>query len=292
MTTKVNGMTQQTASAASAGTITIGGDLKVNRLGYGAMRVTGTGIWGSPPDREQAKAVLRRVAALGVNFIDTADSYGPNVSEELLGEALAPYAAGVVIATKAGLVRPGPGDWQPDGRPEHIREAIEGSLKRLKLDRIDLYQFHRVDPKVPFEESVGTFAELQREGKVRHVGLSNVSVDQLHAAQKIVPIVSVQNRYNFDDRSSEDVLTECERAGIAFLPWAPIGGISPLKNDQLQRVAAKHNATPLQIALAWLLKRSPVMLPIPGTGSLEHLEENIAAANITLGDDEFKLLGG
>jgi aryl-alcohol dehydrogenase-like predicted oxidoreductase len=292
MTTKVNKMTQQTTSAASTGTITIGGDLTVNRLGFGAMRVTGTGVWGPPPDRERALDVLRRVVALGVNFIDTADSYGPDVSEELVGTALAPYAPGVVIATKAGMTRSGPGQWATDGHPAHIRTAIEGSLRRLKLERIDLYQFHRPDPKVPFEESVGTFAELQREGKVRHVGLSNVSVDQLHAAQKIVPIVSVQNRYNFDDRSSEDVLTECERAGIAFLPWAPIGGISPLKNDQLKSVAAKHHATPLQIALAWLLKRSPVMLPIPGTGSLEHLEENIAAANITLGDDEFKLLGG
>jgi aryl-alcohol dehydrogenase-like predicted oxidoreductase len=213
------------------------------------------------------------------------------VSEELLGEALAPYAAGVVIATKAGLVRPGPGTWEADGRPEHIRAAIEGSLKRLKLDRIDLYQFHRVDPKVPFEESVGTFAELQREGKVRHVGLSNVSVAQLQAAQKIVPIVSVQNRYNFDDRSSEDVLEACERAGIAFLPWAPIGGISPLKNAQLERIAANHHASALQIALAWLLERSPVMVPIPGTGSLDHLEENLAAANITLTAEEFQQLG-
>jgi aryl-alcohol dehydrogenase-like predicted oxidoreductase len=227
----------------------------------------------------------------GVNFIDTADSYGPDVSEELIGEALAPYAPGVVIATKAGLVRPGPGNWQPDGRPAHIREAVEGSLKRLKLDRIDLYQFHRPDPKVPFDESVGTFADLQREGKVRHVGLSNVTVDQLRSAQQIVPIVSVQNRYNFDDRSSEAVLDACEAAGIAFLPWAPIGGISPLKNEQLQRVAKAHGATALQIAIAWLLKRSPVMLPIPGTGSIAHVDENLAAASITLTDDEFRDLG-
>jgi len=284
-------MTQSATSAASAGTITIGGDLTVNRLGFGAMRVTGTGIWGSPPDRDVAVAVLRRVVEAGVNFIDTADSYGPAVSEELIGEALAPYAAGVVIATKAGLVRPGPGNWQPDGRPEHIREAVEGSLKRLRLDRIDVYQFHRPDPKVPFEESVGTFAELQREGKVRHVGLSNVTVAQLHSAQQLVPIVSVQNRYNFDDRSSEDVLDACEAAGIAFLPWAPIGGISPLKNEQLQRVAKAHDATVLQIAIAWLLKRSPVMLPIPGTGSIAHFDENLAAASITLTDDEFRELG-
>jgi aryl-alcohol dehydrogenase-like predicted oxidoreductase len=280
-----------TTTAASAGTITIGGDLTVNRLGYGAMRVTGTGIWGAPPDHDAAIAVLRRVVEAGVNFIDTADSYGPDVSERLIGEALAPYAPGVVIATKAGLVRPGPGNWQPDGRPAHIREAVEGSVSRLKLERIDLYQFHRPDPKVPFEESVGTFAELQREGKVRHVGLSNVTVAQLHAAQAIVPIVSVQNRYNFDDRSSEDVLDECERAGIAFLPWAPIGGISPLKNEQLHRVATAHGATALQIALAWLLKRSPVMLPIPGTGSRAHFDENLAAADIVLTDEEFRDLG-
>jgi aryl-alcohol dehydrogenase-like predicted oxidoreductase len=284
-------MTQQSISAAAAGTITIGGDLTVNRLGFGAMRVTGQGVWGQPPDRERAKAVLRRAVELGVNFIDTADSYGPNVSEELIGETLAPYAPGVVIATKAGLVRPGPGNWQPDARPEHIREAIEGSLMRLKLDRIDLYQFHRPDPNVPFEESVGTFAALRDEGKVRHVGLSNVTVAQLETAQKIVPIVSVQNRYNFDDRSSEDVLDACERAGIAFLPWAPIGGISPLKNDVLARVAKNHDATALQIAIAWLLKRSPVMVPIPGTGSAEHLEENLRAGSIALTDAEFRELG-
>ena len=284
-------MTSSTTSAASAGTITLGGDLPVNRLGFGAMRITGSGIWGQPPDRELAKAVLRRAVERGVTFIDTADSYGPNVSEELIGDALAPYGAGVVIATKAGLVRPGPGDWQSDGRPEHIREAVEGSLKRLRSERIDLYQFHRPDPKVPFEESVGAFADLQRAGTVRHVGLSNVTVEQLRSAQAIVPIVSVQNRYNFDDRSSEDVLDACERAGIAFLPWAPIGGISPLKNEQLQRVARSHDATALQIAIAWLLKRSPVMLPIPGTGSLAHVDENLAAASIALTDAEFRDLG-
>jgi pyridoxine 4-dehydrogenase len=284
-------MTPSTTSAVSAGTITIGGDMTVNRLGYGAMRITGHGIWGQPPDRERAKAVLRRVVERGVNFIDTADSYGPDVSEELLGETLTPYPPDLVIATKAGLVRPGPGNWQPNGRPDHIRSAIEGSLTRLRREVIDLYQFHRPDPAVPFEESVGTFAALQREGKVRHVGLSNVSVAQLHAAQKIVPIVSVQNRYNFDDRSSEDVLDACEAAGIAFLPWAPIGGVSPLKNAALQRVAKKHDATALQIALAWLLKRSPVMVPIPGTGSVEHFDENLAAATIELSDAEFDELG-
>jgi aryl-alcohol dehydrogenase-like predicted oxidoreductase len=272
-------------------TITIGGDLNVNRLGFGAMRVTGSGIWGAPPDHDAAIALLRQVVEAGVNFIDTADSYGPSVSEQLLGEALAPYAAGVVIATKAGHVRPGPGAWETDGRPEHLRAAIDGSLSRLRIDCIDLYQFHRPDPKVPFAESVGVFADLRREGKVRHVGLSNVTVAQLELAQTIVPIVSVQNRYNFDDRRSEDVLDACERAGIAFLPWAPIGGISPLKNEQLQRVATAHGATALQIALAWLLKRSPVMLPIPGTGSIAHFTENLAAANITLSDAEFGELG-
>ena len=285
-------MTQQATSATDAGSFTIGGDLTVHRLGYGAMRITGKGSWGPPPDRERAKALLRRAIERGVNFIDTADSYGPEVSENLIGEALAPYPADVVIATKAGLVRPGPDDWQPDGRPQHIREAIEGSLKRLRRDRIDVYQFHRPDPKVPYEESIGTFAALQREGKVRHVGVSNVTVEQLNTARTIVPIVSVQNRYNFDDRSSEDVLDVCTREGIAFLPWAPIGGVSPLKNAQLQRVAKAHEATTLQIAIAWLLKRSPVVLPIPGTGSPEHLDENLAAARITLGDDEFRELGG
>jgi aryl-alcohol dehydrogenase-like predicted oxidoreductase len=284
-------MTNSTSAVAGAGTLTIGGDLTVNRLGFGAMRITGNGIWGEPPDRELAKAVLRRAVERGVNFIDTANSYGPHVSEELIGEALAPYASGVVIATKAGLVRPGPNNWQADGNPKHLRAELEGSLKRLRLDRIDVYQFHRPDPKVPFEESVGAFAEFQREGKVRHVGLSNVTVEQLKAAQKIVPIVSVQNRYNFDDRSSEAVLDACEREGIAFLPWAPLGGISPLKNAHLHKLAERHHATTLQIAIAWLLKRSPVMLPIPGTGSLAHLDENLAAADVTLTDEEFRELG-
>jgi aryl-alcohol dehydrogenase-like predicted oxidoreductase len=272
------------------GTIAIGGDLTVNRLGFGAMRVTGEGMWGQPRDVEAARAVLRRVVELGVNFIDTADSYGPNVSEELLGETLAPYPRGVVIATKAGLVRPGPGSWQRDGRPAHIRAAVEGSLQRLRVERIDVYQFHAPDPRVPFAESVGTFAELRQAGKVRHVGLSNVSVAQLREAQRIVPIVSVQNRYNFDDRSSEDVLAACEAAGIAFLPWAPIGGASPLKSAALARIAAAHHATTTQIAIAWLLRRSPVMLPIPGTASVEHLEENVAAGAIALSDDEYAQL--
>jgi len=275
------------ASAAAAGTLTVGGDLTVHRLGYGAMRITGPGIWGPPPDRERAKAVLRRAIDLGITFIDTADSYGPNVSEELIAEALAPYPADLVIATKGGLVRPGPDDWQPDGRPQHLRDALEGSLRRLRLERIDLYQFHRPDPKVPYEESIGTLAELQRAGKIRHIGVSNVTVAQLTKARKIVPIVSVQNRYNFDDRSSEAVLDVCTRDGLAFIPWAPVGGTSPLKRDILKRIAGAHQATPLQVAIAWLLRRSPVTLPIPGTASPEHLEENIAAAALKLSDTEY-----
>jgi aryl-alcohol dehydrogenase-like predicted oxidoreductase len=283
-------MAQDMISAAAAGPFTIGGDLTVNRLGYGAMRITGPGIWGPPPDREAAKAVLRRAVALGVNLIDTADSYGPYVSEELIAEALHPYPKGLVIATKGGLVRPGPGNWQPDGRPEHLREALEGSLRRLRLDRIDIYQFHRPDPKVPLEESVGVLAELRAAGKIRHVGLSNVTVQQLATARKIVPIVTVQNRYNLDDRSSEDVLDACAREQLGFFPWAPVGGGSPSQTEALAKVARAHGATPMQITLAWLLRRSPVMLPIPGTASLKHLEENVAAARIRLTDEEFAAL--
>lgn len=276
--------------AAAAGTFTIGGDLTVNRLGYGAMRITGRGIWGPPPDRERAKAVLRRAIELHVNLIDTADAYGPNVSEELIAEALSPYPKGLVIATKGGLVRPGPNRWEADGRPEHLRKALEGSLRRLRLDRIDVYQFHRPDPKVPFEESVGALAEMQREGKIRHVGLSNVSVAQLASAQRIVPIVTVQNRYNLDDRSSEDVLEACVRQNIGFFPWAPVGGGSGLHAEALEKIARAHGATPFQVTLAWLLQRAPVMLPIPGTGSVEHLEENVAAASLHLSDDEVAAL--
>jgi aryl-alcohol dehydrogenase-like predicted oxidoreductase len=274
----------------AAGTITIGGDLTVNRLGFGAMRITGKGIWGPPPDRETAKNVLRHAVARGVNFIDTADSYGPFVSEELIAEALAPYPADLVIATKAGLVRPGPDDWRPDARPEHLREALEGSLRRLKVERIDVYQLHRPDPKVPYEESVGALAELQRAGKIRHIGVSNVNLKHLAAARKIVPIVSVQNRYNSEDRSSEAVLDACTRDGLAFLPWAPIGGHSPLKARVLDELARAHRATPLQVALAWLLQRSPMMLPIPGTGSIAHLDDNLAAASVQLSDEEFRRL--
>jgi len=281
-------MTQTTSRAA--GSITIGGDLDVARLGFGAMRVTGPGIWGPPPDHDEAIAVLRRAVELGVTLIDTADSYGPNVSEELIAEALHPYPDDLVIATKGGLVRPGPGKWDADGRPEHLRAACEGSLRRLRIDQIPIYQLHRPDPAVPFEDSVGALLELQREGKVRHVGLSNVSTDELDRAGAITPIVSVQNRFNAADRSSDAVLDACERDGIAFLPWAPVGGHRPGQGDGLDVVAARHDATPVQIALAWLLAHSPVIVPIPGTGSVAHLEENIAAAGITLSDDDVALL--
>ncbi|CAA9435174.1 MAG: Putative oxidoreductase [uncultured Rubrobacteraceae bacterium] len=275
-------------SAAEAGTFALGGNLEVNRLGFGAMRITGRGIWGEPADPEEAKRVLRRCVELGINLIDTADSYGPDVSERLIGETLAPYPEGVVIATKAGFVRPGPGDWRTDGRPEHIREAIEGSLKRLKLETIDLYQLHRIDPRVPAEESLGTMAELRDEGKVRHVGLSEIGVDELRQAQEVLPISSVQNRYNLTDRGSEAVLEACEADGIAFIPWFPLAsGTLSRPGGPVDEIASNHDATPGQIALAWLLRRSPVMLPIPGTSSVGHLEENVAAASIELTDDEY-----
>jgi pyridoxine 4-dehydrogenase len=278
------------SGAAAAGSLTIGGDLRVNRLGFGAMRITGHGIWGAPPDREVAKDVLRRAVETGVNFIDTADSYGPDVSEDLIAEALHPYPPDLVITTKGGLVRPGPGDWESDARPQHLREALEGSLRRLRLERIDLYQLHRPDPRVPYEASIGALADLQYAGKIRHIGVSNVSAEQLATARTIVPIVSVQNRFNHEDRSSEIVLGICERDELAFLPWAPIGGHSPLAVEALRRVAHARQATVPQIAIAWLLRRSPVMLPIPGTGSLHHLEENIAAASLRLTDEEFHSL--
>lgn len=277
-----------TQNAAAAGTFALGGDLEVNRLGFGAMRITGDGIWGEPENPDEARAVLRRAVELGVNLIDTADSYGPNVSERLIGETLHPYPDDLVVATKAGLVRPGPGDWRPNGRPEHIREAIEGSLSRLKLETIDLYQLHRIDPQVPAEESLGTMTELRQEGKVRHVGLSEVGVEELRQAQDIVPIASVQNRYNLTDRGSEKILEVCERDGIAFLPWFPLAA-GPLARPggPVDEIALRHDATPGQVALAWLLRRSPVMLPIPGTSSVEHLEENVAAASLELTDDEY-----
>jgi pyridoxine 4-dehydrogenase len=280
-----------TTGAAEAGTLTLGGDLEVRRLGYGAMRITGSGIWGEPPDQEAARGVLRRALELGVNFIDTADSYGPEVSERLIGEALHPYPDDLVIATKGGLTRTGPGAWPPDGRPEHLREACEGSLRRLRLDRIDVYQLHRVDPKVPIEESVGALAELRSEGKVRHVGLSNVSVEQLDSAREIVPVVSIQNRYSVAERESDPLVDLCERDGLAFIPWFPLAAGSVTEDaGPWERVARAHAASPAQIALAWLLHRSPAMLPIPGTSSVAHLEEDVAAAGLRLSDDEFELL--
>jgi aryl-alcohol dehydrogenase-like predicted oxidoreductase len=272
------------AGAVAAGSVEIGGDLAVRRLGFGAMRITGRGIWGEPPDEGQAKATLRRVVDLGINFIDTADSYGPDVSERLIAETLHPYPDDLVIATKGGLVRPGPGRWDPDGRPEHLREACEGSLRRLRLEQIPLYQFHRPDPRVPLAESLGALVQLKDEGKIRHIGVSNVSVAQLQAAQQVTAIVSVQNRYNVADRNSERLVDLCELEQIAFLPWAPIQQADG--NAAVAGAARRHDATPRQIVLAWLLARSTQMLPIPGTGSPEHAEANVAAAAIELSPDE------
>ncbi len=252
------------------------------------MRLTGQGVWGDPPDREVAKAVLRHAVELGVNLIDTADSYGPHVSEELIGEALAPYPDDLVIATKGGLVRPGPGRWDPDGRPEHLREACEGSLQRLRVDQIPLYQFHRPDPKVPFEESIGALVELKDAGKIRHIGLSNVDEHQLRRAQQLTPVVSIQNRYNVVDRSSESLVDLCEQEQMAFLPWAPIGDAA--HHTALRQIADAHGATASQVTLAWALARSPMMLVIPGTGSVEHLVENVAAASLRLEPHEVELL--
>jgi len=272
------------AGAAAAGTIEIGGDLVVRRLGFGAMRITGDGIWGDPPDIDQARAVLRRAVELGVNFIDTADSYGPEVSERLIAEALHPYPDDLVIATKGGLTRPGPGRWDADGRPEHLRAACAGSLRRLRLEQIPLYQFHRPDPRVPLAESLGTLVQLKDEGKIRHIGVCNVSGAQLRAAQQITAIVSVQNRYNAADRKSESMVDTCELEQIAFLPWAPIQQAD--SNPAVTEAARRHGASPRQIVLAWLLARSPQILPIPGTGSPEHVETNITAASIELRPDE------
>jgi pyridoxine 4-dehydrogenase len=272
------------AGATAAGSIEIGGDLVVRRLGFGAMRVTGRGIWGEPQDEGQAKATLRRVVDLGVNFIDTADSYGPEVSERLIAEALYPYPDDLVIATKGGLVRPGPGRWEPDGKPGHLREACEGSLRRLRLDQIPLYQFHRPDPRVPLADSLGALVQLKDEGKIRHIGVSNVSEAQLRAAQQLTPVVSVQNRYNAADRKSEELVNSCELEQIAFLPWAPIQQADG--NPAVAEAARRHGASPQQIVLAWLLARSPQMLPIPGTGSPQHAEANVAAAAIELSPDE------
>jgi len=268
------------------------GDLTVNRIGYGAMRVIeDPNIWGPPKDKANAHRLLRRAYQLGANFFDTAESYGPHTSETTIAEAMHPYPKDLVIGTKCGLARPKPSRWDEDGRPEKLRQDLEGSLKRLKLERIDLYQLHAPDPKVPYEEQIGALADFQRQGKVRHVGLSNVTVKQLEAARKIVPIVSVQNRYNLGDRSSEDVLKACERLGIAFLPWYPLGDGSSLRSPKVKALAKKLAVTPSQVAIAWLLAKSPVMLPIPGTGSLEHLEENMGGAKLRLGATEMAELG-
>jgi aryl-alcohol dehydrogenase-like predicted oxidoreductase len=272
-------------------TFTLGGNFTVNRIGFGAMRVTGPGIWGWPPDRQNALKVLKRAVDLGVNLIDTADSYGPDTSELLIAEALYPYPKGVVIATKGGLTRPAPGRWMADCRPEHLKQALEGSLKRLRLERIDLYQLHTVDPKVPLEDSVGALKRMQEAGKIQHIGLSNVDRAEIDRARKIVPIVSVQNRYNIEDRRSEDVLKYCEREKLGFLPWFPIGGGSGLKAKKKLNAAAKaHGVSVFQVALAWVLQRSPVMLPIAGTSSLAHLEENMATANLNLTPEELKAI--
>jgi pyridoxine 4-dehydrogenase len=275
-------------TAAAAGTIDVGGDLTVNRLGFGAMRITGNGIWGDPPDRERARTALRRAVELGVNFIDTADSYGPDVSELLIAETLYPYPDDLVIATKGGLVRPGPGRWDADGRPEHLREACEGSLRRLRLEQIPLYQFHRPDPRVPVADSVGTLAELKAEGKIRHIGVSNMNERQLREAQQVTPVVSIQNRYNATDRSSEEIVDLCEQEQLAFLPWAPVQEAG--RNPAVGEAAARHGASARQIVIAWMLARSPQILPIPGSGSPDHVESNIAAAGIELGPDEIEAI--
>ena len=274
-----------------AGMLTLGGDLTVGRLGFGAMRLCGPGVWGEPEDPKNAERVLRRAVELGVNFIDTADAYGPGVSERTISSALHPYPENLVVATKGGYTRQGPGRWRTNGRPKHLRGGCEGSLRRLKLERIDLYQLHRPDSRIPFERSIETLALLREEGKIRHVGLSNVTAGQLEKAREIVPIVSVQNRYNLNDRRSEDVLSACERLGIAFIPWLPLAtGRLARPGGALDGIRARHGATTPQVALAWLLARSPVMLPIPGTSSVEHLEENVAARGIHLADDEVRTL--
>jgi len=275
--------------AGLAGTVSLGGELAVRRLGFGAMRITGDGIWGPPENPDSAVRVLRRAVELGVNFIDTADSYGPYVSEELIAKALAPYPPELVIATKGGWNRPGPNQWTHDASPKHLREAAEGSLRRLGLDRIDVYQLHIPDPAVPLEASVETLAHLQAEGKLRFVGLSNVTKEHIERARKIVPIVSVQNRYSFADREWDYVVDYCERDGITFIPWFPLAS-GKVANMLLERIAKNHQKTPKQVALAWLLKRSPVMLPIPGTSSIEHLEENVQAASLRLTDEEYREL--
>jgi pyridoxine 4-dehydrogenase len=279
---------QTSVTAAAAGTIGIGGDLTVNRLGFGAMRITGRGIWGEPPDRDAAKAVLRRAVELGVNLIDTADSYGPHVSETLIAEALYPYPDDLVIATKGGLERTGPGRWPANGRPEHLKEACDGSLRRLRLDQIPLYQLHRPDPSVPLEESVGALVQLREQGKIRHIGLSNVNEEQLRQAQRLTAIVSIQNRYNLGDRGSDSLIDLCEQEQLAFLPWAPMQDLD--RNPALREVAERHRTTARQVVLAWLLARSSAVLPIPGTGTVAHLEDNVAAAGLQLDPTEIDAL--
>lgn len=282
-------MNKKELSASATGDILLGGEIPVHRLGFGAMRLTGVGIWGPPKDRNGALAVLRRAAELGVNFIDTADSYGPNISEELIAEALFPYPPGLVIATKGGWHRPGPNQWTHDATPAHLRKAVEGSLKRLRLDRIDVYQLHIPDPVVSLEASVGTLAQLREEGKIRLIGLSNVTQEHIERARRIVPIVSVQNRYSFADREWNYVVDYCERNHIAFIPWFPLGA-GKVAGDVLNDVAQARGASPTQVALAWLLRRSPVMLPIPGTSSIQHLEQNVAATSVSLSQEEFEKL--
>ena len=286
--------TTSTRPAEASGTFDIGGDLEVTRLGFGAMRITGPGIWGEPRDRDEALRVLRRAVELGVDFIDTADSYGPGVSEDLIREALHPYDDGVVIATKGGLTRQGPDQWQPVGRPEYLRQQAEMSLRRLGVERIELYQLHRIDPQVPLEDQVGVLADLQREGKVRHLGLSEVSVEEIEAVRKLLGgggVTTVQNLYNLTNRQSEDVLDYCEREGIGFIPWFPIAvGELARPGGPLDELARETGASPAQLALAWLLRRSPVMLPIPGTSSVGHLEENVAGATVALSDEQYERL--
>lgn len=282
-------MNKEKFSASKAGQISFGKEISVNRLGFGAMRLTGDGIWGPPKDRKNALAVLRRAVELDVQFIDTADSYGPNVNEELIAEALFPYPAGVVIATKGGWNRPGPGQWTHDATPAHLRQAVEGSLKRLRLDRIDIYQLHIPDPVVSFDLSVETLAQLREEGKIRYVALSNVTQEHIERARKIVPIVSVQNRYSFADREWDYVVDYCERTGIVFIPWFPLGA-GKVAGEVLHQIAAAHHAAPTQVALSWLLWRSPMILPIPGTSSIDHLEQNVGAAGLRLTEEEYEKL--
>jgi pyridoxine 4-dehydrogenase len=284
-------MNKKELSANAAGDILLGGEISVKRLGFGAMRLTGDGIWGPPIDHQAALAVLRRAVELGINFIDTADSYGPHVSEELIAEALFPYPAGLTIATKGGWNRPGPNQWTHDATPAHLRKAVVGSLERLRLDRIDVYQLHIPDPAVSFEASVETLAQLRNEGKIRLVALSNVTQEHIERARRIVPIVSVQNRYSFADQEWDYVVDYCGRNGIAFIPWYPLGA-GKVAGEALNRIAQAHRANPTQIALAWLLQRSPMMLPIPGTSSIEHLEQNVAAASVCLADEEYERLSG